>query len=58
MSKKILLVSGCSWGDKNWQSLIHPDLDVFWLKWPELLADKLDMKVVNLCRSGAGQGYI
>ncbi len=58
MSKKILLVSGCSWGDKNWQSLIHPDLDVFWLKWPELLADKLDMKVVNLCRSGAGQEYI
>lgn len=56
--KKTLLVSGCSYGDKNFYSSLHPDIDCSWPKWPELLADKLDMECINLCRCGAGQEYI
>lgn len=56
--KKILLVSGCSYGDKKFMSAYHPDIDCSWPKWPELLADKLDMECINLCRCGAGQEYI
>lgn len=56
--KKILLVSGCSYGDKDFYSDHHPDMDCSWPKWPELLADKLDMVCINLCRCGAGQEYI
>lgn len=56
--KKILLVSGCSWGDPNFTSIFHPEMACDWPKWPELLAKKLDMECLNLCRSGAGQEYI
>jgi len=58
MSKKILLVSGDSWGDPNWTSIQHPSMDCSWPKWPELLAKKLDMDCVNLCKSGSGQERI
>ena len=56
--KKILLVSGCSFTAPKFYSHIHPDLDCSWPKWPELLAKKLDMKCINLSKSGAGQEYI
>ena len=56
--KKKLIVSGCSWGDKNFFSQFHPDMDCDFPKWPELLAEKLKMESVNLCKSGAGQEYI
>jgi len=56
--KKILLVSGCSNTDKNWYSEIHPEMDCSWPKWPELLAEKLNMDCVNLAKSGAGNEYI
>ena len=52
---KILLVSGCSYSDEKWTSIHHPELDVSWPKWPQLLAKKLDMQLVNLSESGAGQ---
>ena len=29
--KKYLIVSGCSWGDPNFVSLEHPDMDCDWL---------------------------
>ena len=57
-SKKILLVSGCSWSDNNFHSIFHPSLDCSWTKWPELLAKKLDMTCVNLSFCGSGQEYI
>ena len=57
-SKKILLVSGCSWSDNNFNSIFHPSLDCSWTKWPELLAKKLDMICVNLSFCGSGQEYI
>jgi hypothetical protein len=56
--KKILLVSGCSWTDKNFSSIFHPNMDCSWPKWPELLAKKLDMECVNLAFCGSGQEYI
>lgn len=55
---KILLISGCSYSDVQWTSHLHPDMDCSWPKWPELLAKKLDMKCINLSKSGAGQEYI
>ena len=56
--KKILLVSGCSNTDKNFYSELHPEMDCSWPKWPELLAEKLNMDCVNLAKSGAGNEYI
>ena len=58
MMRKILLVSGCSNTDKDFYSELHPELDTSWPKWPELLAEKLDMDCVNLGKSGAGNEYI
>lgn len=55
---KKLIVSGCSWGDKNFFSSFHPEMDCDWPKWPELLAEKVNMEPINLCKSGAGQEYI
>tara|TARA_B100001057_G_C22465914_1_gene800742 strand:- start:27 stop:740 length:714 start_codon:yes stop_codon:yes gene_type:complete len=56
--KKYLIVSGCSWGDPNFISAKHPDMDTSWRMWPEILAEKLDMQLINLCKSGQGQEYI
>ena len=56
--KKILLVGGCSYSNDNFRSVHHPDLDVSWPKWPTILAKKLDMELINLSESGAGQEYI
>ncbi len=56
--KKVLLVSGCSFTDTNFESEFHPTLDTSWPKWPELLAKKLDMDCINLGFSGAGNEYI
>lgn len=56
--KKILLVGGCSYSNDRFRSVHHPDLDVSWPKWPQLLAEKLDMELINLSESGAGQEYI
>ena len=56
--KKILLVSGCSYTDPNFYSIMHTDMDCNWPMWPELLAEKLNMDCVNLAMSGAGNEYI
>ena len=56
--KKILLVSGCSNTEKDFYSEIHPEMDCSWPKWPELLANKLDMDCVNLAKSGSGNEFI
>ena len=56
--KKILLTSGCSFTDRNFESDFHPDMDTRWPMWPELLSKKLDMDCINLGQSGAGNEYI
>lgn len=58
MKKKILLVSGDSYTEKDYTSIQNPKLDCDWPKWPEILAKKLDMDCINLAMSGAGQEYI
>ena len=57
-SRKILLVSGCSFTTRFWTSVHHPKLETTWAKWPELLGEKLNMDVINLGNSGAGNEYI
>ena len=57
MSKK-LIVSGCSWGDPIFLSSAHPTMDTSWPKWPEILAEMMNLEPVNLCMSGMGQEYI
>ena len=56
--KKILLASGCSFTDKNFESAVHPEMVCDWPKWPELLAKKLDMECINLGHNGGGNEYI
>ncbi len=56
--KKKLIVSGCSFTDKEFVSAFSPEIDCSFPKWPEILADKLDMEVVNLAFCGAGNEYI
>lgn len=56
--KKILLVSGCSFTTNNFKSVFHLDMECYWKKWPELLAEKLNMDCINLGQSGAGNEYI
>ena len=56
--RKILLVSGCSFTTDNYISWFHPDMDCDWPKWPALLAEKLDMDIVNLAQSGQGNEFI
>src|SRR5210317_2400180 len=58
MMKKKLIVSGCSFTDKNFTSMSAPDYDCSFPKWPELLAKKLNMECINLGASGAGNNYI
>jgi|TARA_R110002074_G_scaffold109941_3_gene236884 hypothetical protein len=58
MTKKKLIVSGCSFTDKNFWSQSQPDYDCSFPKWPELLGEKLNLDVVNLGACGAGNNYI
>ena len=55
---KYLIVSGDSWTDPNYWSRTNEHLNCDWPKWPQLLAEKLNMQVVNLGRSGRGNEYI
>ena len=56
--KKYLIVSGDSFTDRNFRSASHPEMDVSWPKWPEILAKHLDMRLINLGKSGQGNEYI
>jgi len=55
---KKLIVSGCSYTAKDYISSAHPEMDCSWPKWPEMLAKKLDMEIVNLAFNGAGNRFI
>ena len=57
-SMKYLIVSGDSNTDPYFDSINHPDMDFNWKKWPELLAEKLGMQVINVARSAQGNEYI
>jgi len=55
---KKILVSGCSFTNKDYESAHNPNIDVSWPKWPEILGKQLDCEVINLGFSGAGNEYI
>ena len=55
---KYLIVSGDSNTEANFESISHPDWDFSYKKWPELLAEKLGMKVINVAGGGQGNEYI
>ena len=52
-----LLSLGCSWTDPNYFSFQHPDLDCSWDKWPNHIAQALNVPVVNKGRSGSSNQY-
>jgi len=56
--RKVLIAGGDSWTDPDYATLEHPDMDCSWAKWPELLAEKLDMDCINLGFDGAGNKHI
>ena len=55
---KYLIVSGDSNTEADFESISHPDWDFSYKKWPELLAEKLGMKVINVAGGGQGNEYI
>lgn len=55
---KYLIVSGDSNTTWDFESICHPGMDFSYKKWPELLAEKLGMKVINVARSGQGNEFI
>ena len=55
---KKLIVSGCSYTATDFRSSAHPEMDCSWPKWPEMLAKKLNMEIVNLAFNGAGNRFI
>ena len=56
--KKVLLVGGCSFTANNFETLVHPEMDTSWQMWPQLLAKKLDMQLINVAIGGAGNEQI
>ncbi len=58
-SSKYMLACGDSFTDPDFQSIFYPDYDCSYAKWPDLLAQKINIsKVVNLGRCGVGNSYI
>ena len=52
-----LIAIGCSYTE-HYKDSMHTDVKLDFPRWPELLADKLDMECVNLGKSGMGQEYM
>jgi hypothetical protein len=55
---KYLICSGDSFTDHFHRSQPHPEMDTSWPKWPVLLGEKLNMKVINVGGSGQGNEFI
>lgn len=58
-SDKILLAAGCSYTDKNFQSIDTTAINRGgWPMWPELMSDELGLKCVNVAESGISNDTI
>ena len=57
-TKNKLYAFGCSFTDANFITRIHPEMDVSWPKWPEILGKKLGLETVNRGESGTGNDSI
>ena len=51
---KKLIVSGDSCTEPYFYSVVHPEMDFDFPKWPDHLGKHLGMEVINLARGGAG----
>jgi len=49
---KTLLALGDSFTHKDFHSIVHPEMDCNWPKWPEIVCETLGYNVVNLGESG------
>jgi len=61
MDKKFLIVSGCSWTDPNQLSEdinVSNDIVRNYNRWPNILADKLNMTLINYGKKASGNEYI
>tara|TARA_B100000575_G_scaffold292535_1_gene301212 strand:- start:11766 stop:12647 length:882 start_codon:yes stop_codon:yes gene_type:complete len=56
--RKKLIVSGCSFVDHNFYSMSSPEMDTSFPKWATIVADRLDMDLINLAYSGAGNNHV
>ena len=45
--RQVLVAVGDSWTDENFKSSVYKDVDCSWPKWPEHLAEYLDIKQSN-----------
>jgi len=57
-SRKKLIAIGCSYTEHYLNNPMSPDFDHNFPRWPQHLADKLDMECVNLGQCGLGNKYI
>jgi len=57
-SRKKLIAIGCSFTEHYLTSDQSPNLNFDFPRWPQHLADMLDMECVNLGKAGAGNDYI
>ena len=61
MNKKYLIVSGCSWADPHTDSedpRVSHDIVKGYNRWFNILADKLDMQLINFGKYASGNEYI
>ena len=61
MSKEILIAAGCSFTDPNFKSLdssLEESERGGWPMWPEIIANQLNLKSINMGKYGAGNDYI
>ena len=61
MNKKYLIVSGCSWADPEQYSedpKVSNDIVRNYHRWPNILADKLNMELINFGKYASGNEYI
>ena len=57
-SSKYILAGGCSFTDKDFASVHHPEMDVSFPKWPEILGEYCGLDVVNQGKCGRGNDWI
>lgn len=53
-----MIVSGDSFTTSRYISMHYPKVNTNWTVWPDLVADKLNMTLINLAKSGYGNEYI
>ena len=61
MKKKYLIVSGCSWADPNQYSedpKVSNDIVKNYNRWPNILAKKLNLELINFGKYASGNEYI